>query len=69
MQWERARAGKVIDFGIGIDTCTWTWRGGASAGVFAPVPALEHVEFDHTVPSGETTEAHGTVDLEHPLFL
>ena len=49
--------------------CTWTWRGGASAGGFAPVPALEHVEGDLTVDPVELTEAHGTVDLEHPLFL
>jgi hypothetical protein len=45
------------------------WRDGASACGFAPVPALEQVEGDEAVPLTELTEAHGAVDLEHPLVL
>ena len=38
-------------------------------GGFAPVPALEHVEGDNVIPSGEHVEAYGTIGLEHALVL
>ena len=53
----------MVDFGIVAG------GEGASAGGFAPVPALEHVEDDAALPPAELTEAHGAVDLEHPLVL
>ena len=35
----------------------------------APMAALEHVEGDYAIPRRERVEAHGAVDLEHPLAL
>ena len=50
----------------------WWLCGGEEAhggGGFAPVPALEHVEGDNVIPSGEHVEAYGTIGLEHALVL